>query len=200
MPAESSSGIQQARVRHPAILRRASSIIIALLALAQICRCSLPEILLVTVKIAESFTSDSISASHNTFTANGGTALRIDGDSSGDLTENTFQDNKVRGVFVKGTLKGNVTHNIFTNNVYYHRRDYGEGGGALFANTFAGNLTHNSFTKNSSNDGQHHTGGGAFYINNFTGDIAHNTFTQNSMQRGHHETGGGAFKIRNFHG
>ena len=140
------------------------------------------------------WTSDSISASYNTFTANGD-ALRVEGDSTGDLTENTIQGSRGWGVFVRGTLKGDVSNNTFTNNVL------GFSGGAAFfvAGTFTGDLTHNSFDKNSSSKLPYRLGGGACYIASFTGDIAHNTFTQNSIQPGDGR-GGGAFYIENFTG
>ncbi len=158
------------------------------------------------------WTSDSISASHNTFTANGGSlggnvyggglGLYFDGDSSGDLTENTFQNNRGTTIFVKGTLKGNVSNNTFTNNHGIHFAEFG--GGGIFADTVIGNLTYNVFTKNSSKPrGENNygdTGGGAFRITNFTGDITHNTFAENSSTTSDYSTGGGAFYIQNFTG
>ena len=140
------------------------------------------------------WTSVSISASYNTFTANVG-GLRVEGESSGDLTENTIQGHSSWGVFVMGTLKGNVTHNTFTNNVN------GFSGGTAFfvTDTFVGDLTHNTFDKNSTSNVPYRIGGGACYIASFTGDIAHNTFTQNAMQGGD-GGGGGAFHIKNFKG
>ena len=134
------------------------------------------------------WTNKSISASHNTFSSNGGGrgregALYIDGDSTGDLSENTFQNNRDSGLGVKGTLEGDLTYNTFIGNASVH---YNRGGGGFYiSGAFTGNISHNIFTENVVEDE-----GGGFYISGaFTGNISHNIFTKNAAE----DSGGGFY-------
>ena len=93
--------------------------------------------------------------------SNNSTGLRIDGNSTGNISDNIFQNNWANGLRVHHTLNGNITGNSFTNN---------GGVGFLAGGSLNGNVTHNTFTGNS---------GSGFQISGMTGNITHNTFTDN---------------------
>ena len=88
------------------------------------------------------WTSKSTAAMDNTFSANSGGGLHIQGDSTGDISENVFQNNREYGLYAR-TLEETVTHNTFTGN----RGD--EGAGFYIEKSLIGNVTHNTFTNNS---------------------------------------------------
>ncbi len=126
-------------------------------------------------------TNTSLTALNNTFRDNTGNALRIEGDSVGNIFENTFQNNMSThtnggGIRVDGDLTGDVTRNQFIGN---STREFG---GGFFVNTLKGNITHNTFENNSSD-----RNGGGFHADRITGNVTHNTFKGNSSG---HEGGG----------
>ena len=106
------------------------------------------------------WTNMSLVLTRNTFSNNRDGGVKVEGNSTGDISENTFQFNY--GFYIDGELRGNVTHNIFTR-------------GFRVDGNFTGDITHNTFTGNSGR-----IAGGFYVERNFTGDITHNTFTGNS--------------------
>ena len=121
-------------------------------------------------KWAGVWTNKSASATNNVFNGNSYSGLRIEGNSTGDISENTFQSNWQGGLNITGTLEGNVTHNTFIGNG-------GLQGGGFYVHTFVGNLTHNKIEGSDAK----RQGGGCF-ISDFTGDVTHNTFNNNKAQ------------------
>ena len=138
------------------------------------------------------WTNMSLVLTRNTFSNNREEGVKVEGNSTADISENTFQSNSSRGFYITGELRGNVTHNIFTGNP-------GSAAGGFRVGYFTGDITHNTFTGNSGDTGgfevdDNFTGdithntfdgnsgrfAGGFYAGSFTGDITHNTFTGNS--------------------
>ena len=115
------------------------------------------------------WTSKSAAATNNVFSGNNRSGLRIEGSSTGNISENTFRDNWQQGLHVNGTLEGNITDNIFIGNG-------GRRGGGLYVKSVVGNLTHNTFAGNSADQGS------GFFIENFMGDITHNTVDSNTAK------------------
>ena len=127
------------------------------------------------------WTNTSVTVLNNTFSANGyrssnGTALRIAGASTGNISNNVFQNNEsdrmAGGIHIE-TLNANMTHNTFTGN---KGGDAGlAGSGGIHVQTLTGDVTHNTFTDNEGKG----FGAGGIRVDTLTGDVTHNTFTGN---------------------
>ena len=127
----------------------------------------------------------SLTVLNNTFSTNDRTGLRIEGESTGNISNNIFQNNSryngTGGIHID-TLNADITHNTFTGNGFDARTGSESNvGGIHVERALTGNMTHNTFTGN---------GGswvGAVWVRIMTGNVTHNTFTDNV---GGHRSGG----------
>ena len=144
---------------------------------------------------------NSVVATNNTFRDNASVTLRIQGDSTGDITGNFFgsiEENfpshvkNGRSLLIWGTLNGNITDNTFIGSTgrYFN--------GGVQIETINGDVTHNTFVRNR---GAYRDPGGALRVETFTGNLTHNTFTNNASSPGPQgAANGGAVHVETFTG